>query len=78
MAMSIRNYAPRRNRRRGISRRLNILLVAVLSIAIALQIIYPLVDGEALRLITIAVVYWGAGAMLLHALLAFGARYAFT
>jgi len=52
------------------------MLVAVLSIAIGLQIIYPLVDGEVLRLITISVVYWGAGAMLLHALLAFGGRYA--
>jgi len=55
---------------------MNIMLVAVLSIAIGLQIIYPLVDGEVLRLITISVVYWGAGAMLLHALLAFGGRYA--
>ena len=56
---------------------MNIMLVAVLAIAIGLQIIYPLIDGEALRLVTIAVVYWGAGAMLLHALLAYGARYAF-
>ncbi len=55
---------------------MNIMLVTVLSIAIGLQIIYPLVNGEALRLITIAIVYWGAGAMLLHALLAFGGRYA--
>ena len=55
---------------------MNIMLVAVLTIAIALQIVYPLIDGEALRLVTIAVVYWGAGAMLLHALLAYGARYA--
>ena len=53
-------------------------MVTVLSIAIGLQIVYPLVNGEVLRLITIAVVYWGAGAMLLHALLAFGARYAIT
>lgn len=57
---------------------MNIMMLTVLSIAILLQIIYPLVDGEALRLITIAVVYWGAGAMLLHALLAYGGRYAFT
>ncbi|MSW72960.1 MAG: carotenoid biosynthesis protein [Actinobacteria bacterium] len=74
--MSVRHYSPRRNRHRGISRRMNIMLVTVLSIAIGLQIIYPLVNGEALRLITIAIVYWGAGAMLLHALLAFGGRYA--
>jgi len=31
-----------------------------------------------LRLLTINVVYWGAGAMLLHALLAYGTRYALT
>lgn len=43
-----------------------------------LQLIYPLVDGEFLRLLTINVVYWGAGAMLLHALLAYGTRYAIT
>ncbi|CAB4819779.1 MAG: carotenoid biosynthesis protein [Actinobacteria bacterium] len=73
--MSIRHYSPRRNRRRAISRRMNIMLVAVLTIAIGLQIVYPLVNGEALRLLTIAVVYWGAGAMLLHALLAYGGRY---
>ena len=54
---------------------MNIMLVAVLTIAIGLQIVYPLVNGEALRLLTIAVVYWGAGAMLLHALLAYGGRY---
>jgi len=56
---------------------MNAMLVVILSIAIGLQIIYPLVNGEVLRLITIAIIYWGAGAMLLHALLAFGGRYAF-
>jgi putative membrane protein len=49
-----------------------------LGIAILLQISYPLLSGEALRVVTISTVYWGAGAMALHALLAFGARYAFT
>ena len=73
--MSLRHYSPQRNRRRGISKRLNSVLFTVLSIAIALQIIYPLINGEALRLVTIAVVYWGAGAMLLHALFAYGWRY---
>jgi len=57
---------------------MNALLVSVLAIAILLQITYPLIDGEALRLVTIATIYWGAGAMLLHALLAYGARYALT
>lgn len=57
---------------------MNGILIVVLAVAITLQIIYPLIDGEVLRLVTIAVVYWGAGAMLLHALLAYGPRYAFT
>jgi putative membrane protein len=56
----------------------NGLLNFVVAIAILLQLIYPLVDGEFLRLLTINVVYWGAGAMLLHALLAYGTRYAIT
>lgn len=76
--MSIRHYSPRRNRRGRVSPRMNALLATVLAIAISLQIAYPLIDGEALRLLTIAVVYWGAGAMLLHAIMAYGSRYAFT
>lgn len=75
--MSIRHYSPRRDQGRGNSKRMNTLLIAVLSIAIVLQIVYPLVEGEALRVLTLATVYWGAGAMLLHALFAYGARYAF-
>ncbi len=76
--MSIRHYSPRRNRRRGISSRSQFALNLTLGIAILLQISYPLLSGEALRVVTISTVYWGAGAMVLHALLAFGARYAFT
>lgn len=76
--MSLHHYSSRSERRTGISKGMNLLLVAVLAVAIVLQIIYPLIDGEALRVLTIAVVYWGAGAMLLHALLSYGARYACT
>jgi putative membrane protein len=76
--MSIRHYSPRRNRRRGISSRSQFALNLTLGIAILLQISYPLLGGESLRVVTISTVYWGAGAMALHALLAFGARYAFT
>jgi putative membrane protein len=76
--MSIRHYSPRRNRRRGISYRSQFALNLTLGIAILLQISYPLLSGEALRVVTISTVYWGAGAIALHALLAFGARYAFT
>ncbi len=76
--MSIRHYTPRRRRYGQLSPRANGLLLAVTTIAIVLQVIYPLVSGEVLRLLTINVVYWGAGAMLLQALLAYGARYAIT
>ena len=76
--MSIRHYNPRRRRHGQLSPRVNGLLNSVVAIAILLQVIYPLVDGEFLRLLTINVVYWGAGAMLLHALLAYGTRYALT
>ena len=76
--MSIRHYTPRRRRHGQLSPRVNGLLNSVVAIAILLQVIYPLVNGEALRLLTINVVYWGAGAMLLHALLAYGTRYAIT
>ncbi|MEY4346601.1 MAG: hypothetical protein RJA68_104 [Actinomycetota bacterium] len=76
--MSIRHYNPRRRRHGQLSPRVNGLLNSVVAIAILLQVIYPLVDGEVLRLLTLNVVYWGAGAMLLHALLAYGTRYAIT
>jgi putative membrane protein len=74
--MSIRNYRPRRDARRSISPTKNFLLIAVLTVALALQISYPLAEDETLRLITIATVYWAAGAMLLHALFAYGWNYA--
>ena len=73
--MSVRNYRPRRDARRTISPTKNFILLAVLTVALALQIAYPLSDGERLRLITIATVYWAAGAMLLHAWFAYGISY---
>jgi putative membrane protein len=76
--MSIRHYNPRRRQRRGISDRLRLSLYLTLGVALLLQVSYPLLDGEALRVVTIATVYWGAAAMALHALLAFGGRYALT
>ncbi len=76
--MSIRHYTPRRRRYGQLSQRANALLITIVSIAILLQVIYPLASGEFLRLLTINVVYWGAGAMLLHALLTYGGRYAIT
>lgn len=76
--VSIRHYSPRRNRRTGISNRAQGLLSSILAIAIILQIIYPLVDGEPLRLITLAAIYFAAAAMVLHAYYSFGLRYAGT
>ena len=76
--MSIRHYNPRRNRRTGISSRAQGFLSTILAIAIILQIIYPLVDGEPLRLVTLATIYFAAATMVVHAYYAFGLRYAST
>jgi putative membrane protein len=76
--MSIRHYNPRRRGRRGISDRRRFILYLTLGVALLLQVSYPLLEGEALRVVTISTVYWGAAAMALHALLSFGARYATT
>jgi len=46
-----------------------------LLVAIGLQISYPLIDGEPLRVVTIATVYWAAAAMFIHASLAYGFVY---
>jgi uncharacterized membrane protein len=76
--MSIRHYNPRRRSRRGISDRSRLAIYFTLAVALLLQVSYPLLDGEALRVVTISTVYWGAAAMALHALFAFGGRYALT
>lgn len=76
--MSQRHYSPRGNRRTGISNRSKGFLSAILAIAIILQIIYPLVAGEQLRLITLAAIYFAAAAMVVHAYYSFGLRYAST
>jgi putative membrane protein len=73
--MSLRQFYPRRNSRRQVSTRKLLALYFTLAVAIALQISYPLISGESLRLITIATVYWAAAAMIIHALLAFGISY---
>ena len=62
--MSIRHYNPRRRRRGGISPKARNLLFFFLGLTIALQISYPLIDGEPLRLVTIATIYAGALAMM--------------
>ncbi len=74
--MSIRQFNPRRNSRGSISRTQFFLINLTFISAIGLQIAYPLLDGEPLRLVTIATVYTGAGAMLLHSLFSFGFTFA--
>ena len=75
--MSLRQFYPKRNSRKGLSTWKLFSLYSLLLIAIGLQISYPLIDGEALRVVTIATVYWAAAAMLLHAAFAYGSMYAF-
>jgi lycopene beta-cyclase len=72
--MSIRHFTPRRQRR-GISQRARLTLGAALSLTIFLQISYPLISGTLLQYVTIATIYCGALAMLLHAYLSFGTKY---
>ena len=76
--MSIRDFTPRSNRRRVQSQRSKIFLGIVLAAAILLQIPYPLLDGRVLEIFTLLTVYSGAAAMLLHARMSFGNKFAFT
>jgi len=76
--MSIRDFTPRSNRRRVQSQRSKIFLGVVLGAAILLQIPYPLLDGRVLEIFTLLTVYSGAAAMLLHARMSFGNKFAFT
>ena len=73
--MSIRQYRPRNNRRRGISANQSMGLYFLFALAIGLQISYPLVSGDALRYVTILFVIAGALLMLVHALLSYGFKY---
>jgi hypothetical protein len=54
--MSIRHYNPRRRRRGGISPQARNFLFLFVGLTIALQILYPLIEGEALRVVTIATI----------------------
>lgn len=76
--MSIRDFTPRANRRRIQSQRSKVFLALVLATAILLQIPYPLLDGRALEILTLLTVYSGAAAMLIHASMSFGNKFAFT
>ena len=74
--MSLRQFYPRKNMRRQVAGWKLFILYATLVVAIGLQISYPLIEGEPLRVVTIATVYWAAAAMFLHAMLAYGVVYA--
>ncbi len=73
--MSIRHYRPRGERRRGPSFGEKVVLYVLLAIAIGTQVAYPLVHGNALRDLTLAIVYFGALAMLVHGYLSYGIKY---
>jgi putative membrane protein len=73
--MSIRHYNPRRRRRSGISPQARNILMGLIGLTILLQISYPLIDGEPLRLVTIATVLVCALSMVLHGHLSYGFKY---
>jgi putative membrane protein len=73
--MSIRHYNPRRKRRGGITPKARNFLYASVLFTILLQISYPLIEGESLRIVTIATIYVGAFAMVLHGHLSYGFKY---
>jgi putative membrane protein len=76
--MSIRQYRPRATSRRNLSGNKATFLYLLFAVAIALQIMYPLVHGDLLTTITIFTVYSAAAVMFLHSYFAFGARFAFS
>ena len=76
--MSLRQYRPRGNQRRGLSTQRARILWGLVSFSIFLQILYPLVHGGLLRGLTLAIVYVSATAMCIHALFSYGLRYFFT
>ena len=73
--MSIRHYNPRRRRRGGISPKARNFLGALVALIILLQISYPLIEGDALRIVTIATVFVAAIAMVVHGHLSYGFKY---
>ena len=74
--MTIRNYRPRRSARRLVSRNQTILLYTGLLSVIGLQIVYPLIHGNVLRIVTLATVFVGAATMVFHSYLVYGPLFA--
>jgi putative membrane protein len=73
--MSIRHYNPRRRRRGGISPKARNFLGALVLFFIFLQISYPLIEGETLRIVTITTVLVGALVAVVHGHLSYGFKY---
>jgi len=76
--VSIRNYRPRSRASRGVSGKQLVGLYAGLAAVIGLQIAYPLVHGDVLRIITMVTVYLAAAVMVLHSYLVFGGKFAIS
>jgi putative membrane protein len=75
--MSLRQYYPSKKHRRKVVKWKIFVMYSTLLVALGLQISYPLIEGELLRLVTIATVYWAAAAMLIHAFFVYGVIYSF-
>ncbi len=73
--MSIRQYRPRGNRRRGMSSRQSLILYSLFALTVVLQMLYPLIHGGLLRAVTIGIVYAASFTMLAHALFSYGPKY---
>lgn len=76
--MSLRQYRPRRNQRRGLTPVRARIMWGLIALSIGLQILYPLVHGGLLRGLTIAIVYSSAAAVCIHTLFSYGLRYFIT
>jgi putative membrane protein len=75
--MSIRQFRPKRNSRRGISSGQKLWLNLFFLALIGLQISYPLVHNNVLRLVTVATVISGALFAFTDSLINFGSRFAY-
>lgn len=76
--MSIRQYRPRTRNRRLLSGNKALSLYLLFLATIALEILYPLTHGDALRLVTISTVCCAALTIIVHSYFAFGPRFTFT
>jgi putative membrane protein len=74
--MSIRHYQPHRRASDGATPAQNFTLVASTIFAIALQISYPLVHGDTLRIVTILTVCSAAFVAIIHSFLTYGFSFA--